>query len=728
MSLLGFFRRRQKMVMIIMVVLMVSFLIGFQGFNSIVEKNREDMELAKTSVGDLKLADRRQAGSDIRTLETIRNIAANIASQSPEAHNAPAMQGDAEFRVLTGDRATFGNNNAAEAANQQKNADLSYALLLKEATKKGARVSDGDVDAFFDRVGISGETYTSLKGIMRQRGIPEDQLRQTIRNWLMIQRYFAASIIDTPPSREELLYIYRDYLEQIKLQVLVFSADKYMDKVDANFAPDQIKTQLARYAQVPAGLEREDNPFGFGYLQLPRARILYMFLPQDVLERACKPSDANIRKYYNENKADFAAAGPTTTSPAQAKSLFEVRPQIIRMLASAAVQDKLSRLVPAIQAMIAKHPGPGKTAGTTYEWVRDQLLHREESNAALAKPVTIQIDQEPLGSAVERLAKVAGLEAIVFPQGESGGKKLDPSLQVKLTAKDMPLGEALAQLARQAAWSEIQWGMIDEFPGVLFPIAGPGGADFAPIVLGDTQTLFDQIAIQKDPILGRAFDPLTRQPLVQLAVATKPKLNTEGPVMEVFSQRSGQLLWRIADYAEHNVPQEATGEIRDQVIKDLRTQEAFRKAEEAARSVNSVKAFDERAQDANDKIEVVNTDYFSRVLIMQGRLPQGIDLPQLESIRNTFLETAFALAPQNVEPPYPPATTVGTFSVPAKRQALVMKRTGYKPLVQSEFDEKYGPGIFNERLRQTASASYSWFLARAIQARTGYQGPQASDE
>ena len=35
--LFGFFRRRQKMVIIIMAVLMVSFLIGFQGFQADLE-------------------------------------------------------------------------------------------------------------------------------------------------------------------------------------------------------------------------------------------------------------------------------------------------------------------------------------------------------------------------------------------------------------------------------------------------------------------------------------------------------------------------------------------------------------------------------------------------------------------------------------------------------------------------------------------------------------------
>ncbi|MFW6065737.1 MAG: hypothetical protein ACOC9S_02860, partial [Planctomycetota bacterium] len=49
----AFFRRRQKLVIIIMAVLMVAFLVGFQGLQQLVSGNRGERTLGTSRWGEL---------------------------------------------------------------------------------------------------------------------------------------------------------------------------------------------------------------------------------------------------------------------------------------------------------------------------------------------------------------------------------------------------------------------------------------------------------------------------------------------------------------------------------------------------------------------------------------------------------------------------------------------------------------------------------------------------
>ena len=61
----AFFRRRQKMVIIIMAVLMVSFLIGFQGFQTLFAKKPGERVLGRTTQGEIRVRDTEMARSDL---------------------------------------------------------------------------------------------------------------------------------------------------------------------------------------------------------------------------------------------------------------------------------------------------------------------------------------------------------------------------------------------------------------------------------------------------------------------------------------------------------------------------------------------------------------------------------------------------------------------------------------------------------------------------------------
>ena len=132
----AFFRRRQKLVVIIMAVLMISFLVGFQGFQLIFSRNPAKRVLGSTTVGEIKVGDVNAARADVDML-------AELGLGRPNPMTGPTPH-DQAFAML---QANEGNVVPV------------YALLLQEAAHSGAAVLDQEIDSFFASQGYAGGDY-----------------------------------------------------------------------------------------------------------------------------------------------------------------------------------------------------------------------------------------------------------------------------------------------------------------------------------------------------------------------------------------------------------------------------------------------------------------------------------------------------------------------------------------------------------------------------------------
>ena len=65
---LGFFRRRQKLIFILMVVLMVSFLVGVQGFTALFKENPGEFVVGKADGFEITTGDLQAARADLGQL------------------------------------------------------------------------------------------------------------------------------------------------------------------------------------------------------------------------------------------------------------------------------------------------------------------------------------------------------------------------------------------------------------------------------------------------------------------------------------------------------------------------------------------------------------------------------------------------------------------------------------------------------------------------------------
>jgi len=731
---LGFFRRRQKMVIIIMVALMVSFLVGSYGFSMLFSTDPMKQERGRTRMGELTRGDWYAAQAD---LDVLRNI-----GLGGNPYRYPPWPTEMAYAYLT-------QRNAQRAAD-------AYMLLLTEAKAAGILVSEDDVDAFFAGIGCSGENYKQLVSDFRSgsRGATEKQLRGAVRNWLLINKAFAESNVSCPPSETEVQLTFRDVTEQINLCVLRLKAEDYVKDVPD---PNQVKidAHFNLYRTRFPGQTRNVSDMGFGYRQPGRARVQYLFVRGGAIERIIQPAFSLAVDYYNRNKGEFVKKVPIGPVPTTAGSQPATRPtrdvpmtfaeakeQIMEKLrvetAQAGMDEFLSQVEVKVRRLLRDGADPNQAFASL----------RKEMTRSAAQPLGtvlrgVKIPNGTLAEAVARLAEAAKLRAICYPWGTHGTQTLLPSVKVSLQADGITLGEALERIGKQAKWpaegrGKLHWALCDAFKGVLFSVEeGSEGVDFFPLAVDRTPlSTFEELS--EHAVLGFAYaNPAGGRTLAQTVFSAKG-LSTDpretsmaqagamGTRMYVMGDKTGRLLWRLVEISSAHVPASLTDrpELRGHVVRDLKLLAAMKKAADVAgkfKDAGETVGLEPVA--AAQKKEVFTTGMVARKT-MRGDWSQvpKLDLSTRE-LRAHVLSKAFSLAPKNVEPTAAkgPAALLA-LPLPIKGEVLLMERIGFKPVVRPEYEEfgRLSTARFLTYSRQQALMMI-WFDFRGIAQRVGFE-------
>jgi len=729
----AFFRRRQKMVIAIMAGLMILFVVGPTAVQRLASRNPSDVTLGTIRGGKVTYRDRENAERQIQMLEFLRLR-------------------DPEFTRLT-----MGNGDQAP---------LAYALLLKEAQQhEDIRIGRQDVDDYLQQIGLVGDDYQGYVSQLRARNIPEKYFRSAVARWLKVRQLYAEAAVVAPPTETEMEIYYRDLHEQVKLRMVRIPAERFLGEVEE---PDEetIRKQFRDFRDVPAGAYSPQNPFGFGYRQPERVNILALLVRADVLERATEPSEKDLLDYYLRHESEFTKAPPTASQPASEDStgpvgFAEAKPQIIAKLKPEAVKAKLDQLVRRVRALVrqfSEDPLVGQE--DIYRRARQGMVLPAERLLAIRMHDVNMVDL-PLQEAVARLAERAGIMGICYPWGPQEAGELDPSVKVTVKAGAITLGEALARIAEQLDWPARHWALCRDMGDVLFSVAvEQDGIDFFPIRVYESG-LIDRRQCRRDPLLGACFTSSGR-PLAEIAFNVGPlaaarkvrplaAVGVEGATMQSIGSQPGAVVWRVAEALAAQRPEgdEPTGEVRKQVITDLKRTKAFALAQQYARELLERSDGESLAALAEaEGLEVVETDFFGRrmkvwprsEMVLRARssgrfdaetlasallarpldyattrLPQ-LPLPTLADYIK-FVRQAFTLVPQDGEDP--PSETVAAMQ--SIGEVLILKRLDYRPAYREKFQETGREELAQELMAiRFWMAQQTWFTLANIQGRLDY--------
>ncbi len=715
-----FFRRHQRIVIVIMAVLMVSFLLSFMFRGGPSDRRSgQGPQIAETRHGVLMLRDRYKAKADLELLRLLR-------------------MGDPAFWYLM-------SANGSEA-------DLAYALLIKESRGLGVKVTTSQVNRFFESRGLKGADYDAFLSEIRERhpGISDKSLRSVVTRWLMVSKGFRSGLVPTPPSEPQLRRLYRDLNEKINLRAVRVPAADFLERVTEPDDTAIVNQSNAFGDKIPGSFDQE-NPFGFGYRRADRVRVQYLFVDRSAIERVVYPSDKQVMDYYIQHRAEFTTQEPTpATAPSEAQnqpgdsgtgpdaepaqtapaystrelSFSEARDQVFAtrkgdMVARALrdITDKAERLSSQLEPPADVNP---------YLSIQQQML--PPADDMLDRKVDIDISSKPIEEVIGLLGQAAGVR-ICYPWSHRGETDLDPALRISVKGKGISLGEALERIGDQIKdWPRLEWVRCPALSGALFASAG---VQFLPVKAVQTP-LLDAQALTDDPILGSSVTGIAGgQSLRALGFGTRAlnseggglEVGREGPSMYVTGEVPGRVLWRLSEAS----PAEALGtitrasqlddDIARQVADDLKIKDAFALATQRAEEILTFAEADGLEAAAEKyKLEPFETGLFARKvqisprqqilalaqmigkmtgeMYLQSLLAQpqmflfsyitGVQLPQGHPGEH-FMSQVFALTPDNVEPPYPQTGQPSVVSIPARAEVLIVERIDYVPAVDSGY-------------------------------------------
>ena len=360
----AFFRKRQKMVIIIMVLLMVSFLVGVQGLNMLLSKKPGERVIGTVGDDEIIQQDSQRAADDLELLSRY----VRLGTMGPSSQIRPT---NAEFIDL------------ARGTSPQ----LALTLLQYEAGRAGITVSEREANDYMGQLRTLAEIDSLQRELRSGEGVAYRDVIAALRRWLAVYKFYADTVIEAPPSEAEIRQLFRELREEVDLRVARVSAESLFKDVPEPSRGD-IEALLKAHGASQPGTVSPQNEFGFGY-QLPdRVQITYLLIRESVLRRVTRPSGDEITDRYLKEPDRFtkevwrgageaaekfllaladgdkpAAANLTVAGSAAAKQIAKFRP--ITPAGEAAITEVLigaggssALAVSSTVLPVGKPPGP----------------------------------------------------------------------------------------------------------------------------------------------------------------------------------------------------------------------------------------------------------------------------------------------------------------------------------------------------------------------------------
>ena len=361
MTAIKWFRKNNKKLLAVFgVLLMVGFLIpSFTGMRSqgrfngvagyITDQNGQEVEIGLVQVQK----------RDVQ-LRVMRELGLNVLCQfdgqrSPLLCQLPTMGGVGPFPVIATSMLFFGDNQYAlgvrnflqgQAMNWAKDrqgydryleyineltaseagrGSLYFLLLAKEAHRNGIYATDKQIDQVFEAYRQLIERRHirphNIQQVLRSSRMSETELKQAVGDYLAIVRYGDMVTRQLAVSEPQLRKKIRDQIEQknVKGTYISFSADMFRDKTGEP-SEDDLQKHFEKYKQFrPDEIDKEENPFGFGYLLPDRVQVEYLKVDLSEVEKIVTAEFAQLpagkqeetlQQYWAAQKQQFRVPLP----------------------------------------------------------------------------------------------------------------------------------------------------------------------------------------------------------------------------------------------------------------------------------------------------------------------------------------------------------------------------------------------------------------------------------
>ncbi len=194
-----------------------------------------------------------------------------------------------------------------------------FMLLRREARDAGVRIDNDQLNEIM---------ANNFRPSPEPDDAVEELARDAVTDMLLIQSNFvrlASDVKVSQPYRDEML---AKYLQNIRLNVVEIPASDYASKLPPP-TTQQMQEQFDKFANIDPGVpDPEKNPFGFGYRLPDRVKLQFLAIRRDEVQAAVEKSktpydwEVQARLYYRQHHDEFPAtqpAAPTTQNLASSQ-------------------------------------------------------------------------------------------------------------------------------------------------------------------------------------------------------------------------------------------------------------------------------------------------------------------------------------------------------------------------------------------------------------------------
>jgi hypothetical protein len=367
MNLVKWFRKNNKKIMaVVVIVLMVGF-IGGSALSHLLNPGRGD----KAAIGyygnhKVRIYDRDVARQELEILMGL-GVPRTLQGSYPGLllsqllFPSERLSGDmaaAAQRAVQQSSLRVTNRQLADIFNERSSysPEILWLLLRDEAQAAGICFSVDDARSNLtamlrSREGSSDYPFVMQSLVNRYR-VPEQLVLRTFARLMGVFEYADLICANENLTTAQLQHLAGEEAEGLDAEFVQFKVSDFVDK-KAVPGESEMQAQFAKYKGVFAGQYSEANPFGFGYKLPDRIQADYIYVKlADVQTIVKKPTQQDAEAYYQQNRPTrYTSEEPTDPnnpkSPMRKKvqSYSEVADSILTQLTQERVAAQAERIL-----------------------------------------------------------------------------------------------------------------------------------------------------------------------------------------------------------------------------------------------------------------------------------------------------------------------------------------------------------------------------------------------
>ena len=380
MSLVRWFRKNNKKVMAVVVIVIMFGFVGGSALQRFLQRGRGELHKPVAYFGNNKKITNYDLSSARRELEILQALAANDMLRGiflPEFRSQD-LRAVLLGELLFSDRRTSPvliyrikqtiRTNGYSISDKQINGiyrrlmpgNIYWLLLKNEAQLAGVRIPNEDAGVLLGRIipQLTGETYSQRIGaLINRRGIPEDQILTTFGKLLAVLAYAKMVCSSEDVTNSQIMYNVSLEEERIDVEFVKFDSSIFAESQDRP-TQQEIVEHFGKYKKFFAGSVSEENPYGFGYKLPESVGLEYIALKlDDVSAIVTPPTQEEAEEFYQKHREQFIEQirtepnDPNSPLTERTKSYAEVANEISNYLLQNKINSKAERILQEARAL-----------------------------------------------------------------------------------------------------------------------------------------------------------------------------------------------------------------------------------------------------------------------------------------------------------------------------------------------------------------------------------------